>query len=234
MSEERPDPGIPPAGLPHHPPPQPGPRPSRVAVLAATLVALAVAALWAAFSGVGPARFDNAALAESIEERTPGTTTVAVLITTLGSTAAMALLAVAVGAWCWARGTARRRGAGRRRDGGGEPRVHRAQEHPRPEPSAGGRPAGGSVTNESLPSGHATMSFVVTGTIVVLAWAGRSALARVALVVAAAVWIGAVGATRVYLGVHWFSDVLAGWAVGAAWLALCVTVWLRWRARVPA
>jgi undecaprenyl-diphosphatase len=55
-----------------------------------------------------------------------------------------------------------------------------------------------------------------------------------ALVVAAAVWIGAVGATRVYLGVHWFSDVLAGWAVGAAWLALCVTVWLRWRARVPA
>jgi undecaprenyl-diphosphatase len=101
MSEERPDQGIPPAGLPHHPPPQPGPRPSRVAVLAATLVALAVAALWAAFSGVGPARFDNAALAESIEERTPGTTTVAVLITTLGSTAAMALLAVAVGAWCW-------------------------------------------------------------------------------------------------------------------------------------
>ena len=73
-------------------------------MLAATLVALAVAALWAAFSGVGPARFDNAALAESIEERTPGTTTLAVLVTTLGSTAAMAVLAVAVGAWCWAVG----------------------------------------------------------------------------------------------------------------------------------
>jgi undecaprenyl-diphosphatase len=78
------------------------------------------------------------------------------------------------------------------------------------------------------------MSTVVVGTVVVLAWAGRSVLARAAMVVAAAAWIGAVGATRVYLGVHWVSDVLAGWAVGAAWLALCVTVWSRWRARVPA
>ena len=233
MSEERPDQGIPPAGLRGHLPPQPGPRHSRVAVLAAALVALAVAALWAAFSGVGPARFDNAALAESVEERTPGATTVAVLITTLGSTAAMALLAVAVGAWCWARG---RRAEAVLAVGAmaGASLVFTFLKNllDRSRPPVDGRLV--DVTNESLPSGHATMSFVVTGTIVVLAWAGRSALARVALVVGAAAWIGAVGATRVYLGVHWFSDVLAGWAVGAAWLALCVTAWLRWRARVPA
>lgn len=233
MSEERPDPGIPPAGLPHHPPPQPGPRPSRVAVLAVALAVLAVAALWAAFSGVGPARFDNAALAESIEERTSVATTVAILITTLGSTAAMALVAVAVGAWCW--------GVGRRADAvlavgamAGASLVFTVLKNvfDRNRPPVPDRLV--SVTNESLPSGHATMSFVVVGTIVVLAWAGRSTLARVLLVVAAAAWVGAVGATRVYLGVHWFSDVLAGWAVGAAWLALCVTAWLRWRARVPA
>ena len=233
MSEERPDQGIPPAGLRGHLPPQPGPRHSRVAVLAAALVALAVAALWAAFSGVGPARFDNAALAESIEERSPGITRLAVVVTTLGSTAAMALLAVAVGAWCW--------GVGRRADAvlavgamAGASLVFTVLKNvlDRNRPPVPDRLV--SVTNESLPSGHATMSFVVVGTIVVLAWAGRSTLARVLLVVAAAAWVGAVGATRVYLGVHWFSDVLAGWAVGAAWLALCVTAWLRWRARVPA
>jgi membrane-associated phospholipid phosphatase len=232
MSEERPDPGVPPAGLRGHPPPQ-RPRAGRVAALAVALVALAVAAVWAAFAGVGPARFDRAALAESIEERTPGTTTLAVVITTLGSTAAMALLAVAVGAWCWARG---------RRDDAvlavgamaGASLVFTLLKNllDRSRPPVDGRLV--DVTNESLPSGHATMSFVVVGTIVVLAWAGRRTSARVGLVAAAAAWIGAVGATRVYLGVHWFSDVLAGWAVGAAWLALCVTAWLRWRARVPA
>ena len=233
MSEERPDPGIPPAGLRGHPPPQPGPRPSRVAVLAVALAVLAVAALWAAFSGVGPARFDNAALAESIEERTSVATTVAILITTLGSTAAMALVAVAVGAWCW--------GVGRRADAvlaigamAGASLVFRLIKVllDRSRPPAADRLV--AETNESLPSGHATMSTVVIGTIVVLAWSGSSALARAAMVVAAAVWVGAVGATRVYLGVHWISDVFAGWAVGAAWLAVCVTVWSRLRTRVPA
>jgi membrane-associated phospholipid phosphatase len=233
MSEERPDPGIPPAGLRGHPPPQPRSKPGRVVALAVALVALAVTAVWAAFSGVGPARLDSAALAESIEERTPVRTSLAILVTTLGSTVAMALLAVAVGAWCWWRG--------RRADAvlavgamAGASLVFRLLKVvlDRARPPAAERLV--AETNESLPSGHATMSVVVVGTIVVLAWAGRSALARAAMVVAAAAWIGAVGATRVYLGVHWVSDVLAGWAVGAAWLALCVTLWLRWRARVPA
>jgi undecaprenyl-diphosphatase len=88
-------------------------------------------------------------------------------------------------------------------------------------------------TNESLPSGHATMSLVVIGALVVLAWAGRSVQTRVLLVLAAAAWVGLVGTTRIYLGVHWLSDVVAGWAVGAAWLTVCALVWTWWRSRVP-
>ncbi|MDN5750145.1 MAG: phosphatase PAP2 family protein, partial [Pseudonocardia sp.] len=85
--------------------------------------------------------------------------------------------------------------------------------------------------NESLPSGHATMATVVVGSLVVLAWAGRGALGRVLTATGALLWIGAVGLTRVYLGVHWFSDVVAGWLVGAAWLAVCAATWSWWRRR---
>lgn len=201
--------------------------------LAVGLGLLAAAALWAGFTGAGPAQLDGPALAESIEDRSAGLTNVAVVITTIGSTVAMAVLAVVVGAWCWWRG--------RHADAvlvigamAGASLLFRGLkfvlDRARPPLADHAVP----VSSESLPSGHATMSIVVIGTLVVLAWSGRSAVERAVMVGAAALWIGAVGATRVYLGVHWLSDVLAGWAVGAAWLAVCVLVWTRWRAREPA
>ena len=217
-----------PAGLTGHLPPVP--RPARVAWVGLVLALVSGLALWAAFTGVGPARFDAAALNESIEERSAGLTGLAVVITNLGSTAAMAVLAVLVGAFCWWRG--------RRADAvlavvamGTASVVFTGLKMAldRSRPPAASRLV--SASNESLPSGHATMAVVVIGTVVVLAWTGLGLGARVAMVLAAAAWVGAVGTTRVYLGVHWFSDVIAGWLVGAAWLAVCVAVWAWWRRR---
>ncbi len=223
--------GPPPAGLGEHPP-FPAPRPGLGAGSAVVLALAAGVALWSALAGTGPAQLDGALLSESVEARSGGLTAVATTITTIGGTVAMAVLAIAVGAWCWYRG--RRADAvlvvGTMAGAGLVFRGFKVLLH-RPRPPAATQLV--QETNESLPSGHATMSIAVIGTLVVLAWVGRGVTARMAIVAAAAGWVGAVGATRIYLGVHWFSDVLAGWLVGATWLALCVAAWSWWRARQP-
>lgn len=76
--------------------------------------------------------------------------------------------------------------------------------------------------NASFPSGHAMLSAVVFLTLGVLT-ARFSERRRVkVLAMSAAVLLSLlVGVSRVYLGVHWASDVLAGWCVGGAWAMAC-------------
>lgn len=92
------------------------------------------------------------------------------------------------------------------------------------------------AVNASFPSGHAMLSAVVFLTLGVLT-ARFSDRRRVkVLAISAAVLASLlVGASRVYLGVHWASDVLAGWCVGAAWAMVCwlVAYLVRWRIRTP-
>lgn len=78
------------------------------------------------------------------------------------------------------------------------------------------------VMNPSFPSGHAMLSAVVFLTIGVLsAHFARQRHVKLYAVSAAVVTTLLVGPTRVYLGVHWPSDVLAGWSLGAAWALSC-------------
>ena len=74
----------------------------------------------------------------------------------------------------------------------------------------------------SFPSGHSALSAVVYLTLgSILATPQRRPAVRVFIFSAALLVSLAVGATRVLLGVHYPSDVLAGWCVGIAWAALC-------------
>ena len=74
------------------------------------------------------------------------------------------------------------------------------------------------VHSYSFPSGHSAGNMMFFGALALLA-GGRVAQAM------AATMILLIGVSRVWLGVHWPSDVLAGWIEGLGWLALCA-VWL--------
>lgn len=81
------------------------------------------------------------------------------------------------------------------------------------------------VDSWSFPSGHGLNSMVVLGLLTVLAVRDRPGLLRRAVLVAlGAFLVFVVGLSRVYLGVHWPSDVLAGWVIGALWLVACFAV----------
>lgn len=77
------------------------------------------------------------------------------------------------------------------------------------------------VTGWSFPSGHSLMSTAVFFTLAALLGAQARHQVRRYLLVLAALLAVAVGASRVYLGVHWPTDVAAGWLAGAGWAALC-------------
>ncbi|CAO3427778.1 phosphatase PAP2 family protein [Azospirillum doebereinerae] len=96
-------------------------------------------------------------------------------------------------------------------------------------------PHGDDVITASFPSGHAMLSAVVyltLGALLAQFVAGRRVKAY--LLVCAMILTLLVGVSRVYLAVHWPTDVLAGWCVGAAWAALCwiLAEWLQRRGAV--
>ena len=78
------------------------------------------------------------------------------------------------------------------------------------------------VHSWSYPSGHSLNSMAVLGLLTVLAIRERpGAPRRTLLALLGAFLVVMVGFSRVYLGVHWPSDVLAGWLIGVLWLTVC-------------
>jgi undecaprenyl-diphosphatase len=89
------------------------------------------------------------------------------------------------------------------------------------------RPEGGLVgsSGDAYPSGHAAYSVIYTWLVLTVAVRVRPGLTyATAMIVAGIALTVAIGLSRVYLGVHYFSDVSGGWALGASAFGLCVVV----------
>lgn len=87
----------------------------------------------------------------------------------------------------------------------------------------------------SFPSGHSMMAAVTYLTLgVLLARTQGPPPVKIYILAVALLLTALVGVSRVYLGAHWPTDVVAGWALGAAWALLCwlLALWLQSRGAV--
>ena len=173
----------------------------------------------------GVARLDQPALGAALALRSPGLNTLVTAFTNLAGTVGMPLLAggaTLIMALRWrswtpvllmasaAAGSLLMTVAGKDLIGRARPPL--ADAVPPYEYSA------------SFPSGHSLNSVVLAGMVAYLVVLHlRTRRAKILTVAAAALFALGVGLSRVYLGHHWFTDVLVAWLLGLAWLAVVIT-----------
>ncbi|MDN5749778.1 MAG: phosphatase PAP2 family protein, partial [Pseudonocardia sp.] len=86
-----------------------------------------------------------------------------------------------------------------------------------------------SVGDPSFPSGHALASVVTYGVLLLVLLPVLGRRTRRSVIVAVAVLVVAIGFTRLALGVHYLTDVVAGWLLGLGWLTVTTVAFRAWR-----
>ena len=167
--------------------------------------------------------FDQTLHSWVAERRQPWLTTVALWVTSSGTSTVVgvvvALVALATARGSWARRIAAAVAAPAILMAGVGVRLWLSDVIARPRPPV--TDWAGYASGYAYPSGHTAASALAAGLLLWLLSTTGHRLRRVFSAVAI-VWALGVGATRVYLGVHWPTDVLAGWLFAAAW----VTTWV--------
>lgn len=84
------------------------------------------------------------------------------------------------------------------------------------------------VSGYSFPSGHSMAAFSLYGGLAFLIWKHVPTLTgRVLMIVASAVFILTIGISRIYLGVHYPSDIVGGYFLSGCWLSTCIWFYRR-------
>ncbi|MGC5774191.1 phosphatase PAP2 family protein [Paenibacillus pabuli] len=89
------------------------------------------------------------------------------------------------------------------------------------------------ATGYSFPSGHSMAAFSLYGGLAFLIWKHvPTAAGRVLMIIVSAVFIVTIGMSRIYLGVHYPSDVIGGYFLSGCWLATCIWFYQRYLERI--
>lgn len=212
-------------------------RTRRAGALAVTAVVTLSTFCWLAITtsaGTGLAPHDQGVTAWAVDGRHPALTVIMQVFTALGSTVGLTILTAICAVILFMRGHhVRALVLSLTMIGSSLLTVALKELFRRARPSTNtllGEPA----STTSFPSGHSFNTAVFAGLLAGMVLASTaSILYRALAIMAAAGATLLVGASRVYLGYHWMTDVLAGWSLGLAWLCLVTLalLWLKGRRR---